>query len=88
VRPALSGGLCAPDHSWLASRLRDLTRNGPRTVEVDLAATTHVDATIARLLLSTSWRLEHQDAQLLLVHPQKQVRRTLRWYGCHHLIAR
>jgi anti-anti-sigma factor len=88
VRLALRGELGASDHSWLASRLGEMTRSGARTVDVDLSATTHLDAVIARLLLSTSWRLEAHDAQLLLVGPQKQVRRTLRWYGCTHLLAR
>lgn len=85
---ALRGSLSLSDRSRLASELEDLVASGARTVHLDLSAVTHVDDHIARLFLSTSWRLEKDNRMLMLVGVQPKVRRMIKWHGAGHLIVR
>lgn len=88
MRLALRGALTDEDRSSLMSRLDDLVATGARTLHLDLSAVTHVEGGVARLLLSTSWRLEHEHRSLVLIRVQPHVRRMIKWYGAGHLLAR
>ena len=87
-RLALTGALSRSDAAWLAERLEELVGSGARTVEVDLSQVPAIDAAVARLLLRTSWHLGDPHRALLLLHPQPQVRRVLRFYGAGGLVVR
>ena len=88
ARLALQGALTAADCPWLAREFEDLVASGARNVEIDLSAVEYADAAIARLLVRTEWRLGDVTRRLLLLHPQPQVRRVLKWYGGRHLLRR
>jgi anti-anti-sigma regulatory factor len=85
---ALTGTLSASDVHWLEPKLEELVATGARTVEVDLSGVQAMHASVARLLLRTSWHLGDPSRALLLLHPQRQVRRVLRFYGAGGLVVR
>jgi ABC-type transporter Mla MlaB component len=87
-RLALTGRLTKDDTGWLEPQLAELVTSGAATVEVDLSAVEALDGAVARLLLRTSWRLGDPARTLLLVHPQRQVHRVLRFYGAGGLVVR
>lgn len=85
---ALTGTVSASDVHWLEPTLEELVASGASTVEVDLSGVEAVHASVARLLLRTSWHLGDPSRALLLLHPQRQVRRVLRFYGAGGLVVR
>ena len=87
-RLVLSGALSKTDTAWLEPNLENLVATGARTLEVDLSRVQSIDATVARLLLRTSWRLGDPERNLVLLHPRRQVRRVLRFYAAGHLVVR
>ena len=87
-RLVLRGVLSRADTAELEPRLEALAHSGARDVEVDLSRVETMDAAVARMLLRTSWRLGDPDRALVLLHPSRQVRRVLRFYGAGHLVVR
>ena len=87
-RLALSGDLDRADVAELEPQLHELVRSGARTVELDLSRVRSMDAAVARLLLRTSWRLGDPERALVLLSPQRQVRRVLRFVGAGPLVVR
>ena len=87
-RLVLTDALTRADVAELEPRLDELVHSGARTVEVDLSRVRSIDAAVARLLLRTSWHLGDPERALLLLHPQPQVRRVLRFYGAAGLVVR
>ena len=87
-RLVLTGTLSKADTAELGTTLEELVATGARTVEVDLSQVDAIDAAVARLLLRTSWHLGDPSRSLVLLHPQRQVRRVLRFYGAGGLVVR